>query len=64
MFKLLITGSIATITWYGIWILGLINLAWLLFKDHTLFSWWWVIGSVIAFAVFLVVSLAIIINRK
>ena len=33
------------------WILAIINLAWMLFKDHQLFSWTWFIWSAVGFAV-------------
>lgn len=45
----------------GTWILSLTNLAWMLFKDDTLFSWWWPlsfgIGTLIAFILFFVAML-------
>lgn len=47
--KTIISSVIASLSGNGIWVLLLINLAWLLFKDHTLFSWWWVIGCTIVF---------------
>ena len=57
MWKMIGGGIVAQITGNGIWILSVINLAWMLFRDHTLFSWWWVIGSAVAFLVSLFIVL-------
>lgn len=51
-------GSIGS--WFfgnATWILAVANFLWLLFKDNTLFSWWWIVGSAVAF----IVSLALFI---
>ena len=48
---ILVSSISLSITGNAIWILSLVNLAWLLFKDYTLFSWWWPIGCAIAFGV-------------
>lgn len=41
----------------GSWILTIINLAWMLFKDTTLFSWWYPIASLVTGLTFLAVGL-------
>lgn len=33
------------------WILALVNFIWMLVKNTSLFSWYWVIGAVIGFVV-------------
>lgn len=52
---IMLAGIVAQITGNAIWVLSLINLAWMLFKDVQLFSWWWVIYSAVAFVVSLCV---------
>lgn len=52
-----LAGIAAQITGHAIWVLSLINLAWMLFKDAQLFSWWWVGFSAIAFVISVTVML-------
>jgi len=63
MVKTFVLALIANITGHLIWILGLVNLAWLLVKDYQLFSWWWVIGVAITFVVSLAIVLLEILDR-
>ncbi len=44
------------------WILALVNFLWMLVKNHQLFSWWYVIGSAILFALSFALALFGIIN--
>jgi len=46
-----------------VWILGLVNIAWMLFKDYTLFSWWYVFGSLILTIVSLVIYFWGVVDR-
>lgn len=64
MIKIFFGGLGATITGHLAWILPLINLAWMLIKDYPLFSWWWVIGDIGLFVLFLAITFWIIITRK
>lgn len=57
MIKTIIGALLATISGHLIWILGLVNLAWLLIKDHTLFSWYWVGGTVLVFMFSVILTL-------
>lgn len=54
MIKIFIFGLIAIVSGHLIWILSLINIAWLLFKDHTAFSWWFVIADIVVFILLVV----------
>lgn len=56
MIKTFLGGLVATITGNAVWALALVNLLWLLVKNHTLFSWWWVIGMAIIFVGSLIVT--------
>jgi hypothetical protein len=51
MIKVLVGAVGATIFGNLVWILGLVNFIWLLVKDYKLFSWWWVVGSLISFLI-------------
>lgn len=62
--KTILNSIVAAILGNVVWVLGLINLAWLLFKDHTLFSWWWVIGSALGFVLFLVLALIFLVKQE
>lgn len=53
-----------TVWFFGnaFWITGVIDLAWLLIKNHTLFSWWYVIGSGILAIAGLLFALLSVVN--
>lgn len=57
LIALLISTVTAHLTGHAIWVLTLINVAFLLFKDVTLFSWWWIFATVAAFLLSIIVIL-------
>lgn len=61
MFIVLMGFAILTIhlTGHALWALTLVNLAWMLFKDHTLFSWWWVVADLAVFVSLIVAGLVV-----
>lgn len=54
---MIVSSVVATLSGNLLWILGLVNLAWLLFKDQTLFSWMYVIICGVVFILSLAVTL-------
>lgn len=57
MLKVIFGGVLAQISGNAIWVLSLINLAWMLFRGYQLFSWWYVIYAFITFVVSLIIVL-------
>lgn len=61
---IVIVGAVAShVLGWATLITFVINVLWLLFKDHTAFSWWIVVGLAVAFVVSLITTLVAIFTR-
>ena len=61
--KKILFGAIGAVVFgNSVWVLALVNFVWLLVKNTALFSWWWVIGSIIGFLVSLAIYFIGIVN--